>query len=91
MNNENKSSKLKLISAGIFLLLGIILAIGYPTGGVKANRSSGTQAVNKPAVVQQSVNTTKQAVVQKEKPKKKRVIPITPPPSNNDEAEEEGC
>ncbi len=91
MNNENKSSKLKLISAGIFLLLGIILAIGYPTGGVKANKENRTQVVNKAVVLKTNTNTTQQAVVKKEKPKKKRVVPVTPPPSNNDEAEEEGC
>jgi len=97
---DTKSSRYKLIAAGITLLLGIILAIGYPTGGVKANKITRTQTVqHKTNTVEQNtvqkekpkkIITAKQTVVKKERPKKKRVIPVTPPPSNEGE-DEEGC
>lgn len=94
---DTKSSRYKLIAAGITLLLGLILAIGYPTGGVKANKITKTQTVqHKTNTVEQSTVqkenpiTARQSVVKKEKPKKKRVIPVTPPPSNEGD-DEEGC
>lgn len=97
---DTKSSRYKLIAAGITLLLGIILAIGYPTGGVKANKITRIQTVqHKTNTVEQNtvqkekpkkIITAKQTVVKKERPKKKRVIPVTPPPSNEGD-DEEGC
>ena len=85
MNKKYKYSKIKLISAGIFLLLGLILAIGYPTGGVKANKVQQKQVVQKKVVADQNTKKSKSAVIKKEEPKKKRVIPVTPPPSNEGE------
>lgn len=89
MKEEHKTSKIKLISAGIVLLLGLILAIGYPTGGVKVERAGQRQIISKTVITPQTNTTSKSAVVKKEEPKK-RVIPVAPPP-NSDEAEEEGC
>jgi len=86
----DKSSKYKLIAAGITLLLGLILAIGYPTGGVKANKITRVQVVEK-TTVQHKVNATGHAIVKKGKPKKKRIISIPPPSSNTEESQDEGC
>jgi len=92
MNTSDKKSesKAKLIAAGITLLLGIILAIGYPTGGVKANKIQHRQVVLQNVVSTQSSTSPKSAVVKKETSKKKRVISIALPPSNDD-SQEEGC
>ncbi len=93
MNTENNDNqKIKIISAIIALILGLILAIGYPTGGVKANkivhhRSIRTTNHFAPTPPKNIIN---KSVVKKEKPKKKRIIPV-PPPANTEESQDEGC
>jgi len=81
---------LKLIAASILVLLGIILAFGYPTGGVRANRTQTKHIVSKTVITPQSKTTSKAVTVKKDEPKKKRVVRVVPPPSN-DNSDDEGC
>lgn len=87
---NDKSSKYKLIAAGITLLLGLILAIGYPTGGVKANKIQQKQIVQR-TTVQHNTDTIRHVNIKKDKSKKKRVIPVPPPSTSNEESQDEGC
>ncbi|GEM_PF-5805150 len=92
MHNDSNNSKLKQISAIVALVLGLILAIGYPTGGVKADKEVNEQIVtHKNFVTHPQNNNVKKPIVKKEKPKKKRVIPIAPQPGNAEESQDEGC
>jgi len=91
METENKSvKKTYFISAVIILLLGIILAIGYPDGGVKAVKQRERAVSNIPHRTEtQKSNPTKQ-IVKKETQKKKRIQPVMPP-SGEDDSQDEGC
>ncbi len=90
-SDKNNNSKLKIISAIIALILGLILAIGYPTGGVKAHKNTQYRVtrMNNHVTHTQNANTHK-ALVKKEKPKKKRIVTVTPP-QNTEESDDEGC
>ena len=88
----NKKPTGKVIAAAITLLLGIILAIGYPTGGVKAHKSYTHKHVVKRSVVskpgvKQPANTNQ--VIKKKVSKKRVVQPIKPSINSNDD--DEGC
>lgn len=69
MNTSDKKpeSKAKLIAAGITLLLGIILAIGYPTGGVIVNGAQQNKIISRTIVKNQNNNTTNAEVVNQKK------------------------
>ena len=84
---KSKNISFKIIAAGITLLLGIILAIGYPTGGVKVSN------VHKRNVVRQTTTTTHKVNTQttKKTETKKRFNPPVAPPSSSDNSGDEGC
>lgn len=88
----NKKPTGKMIAAAIILLLGIILAIGYPTGGVKAHKNYTNKNTVKKAVVSQPAvkqpgRTNK--VIKKKVTKKRVVQPVSPSLNNN--SDDEGC
>ena len=88
MEKSNKKKiSFKIIAAGITLLLGIILAIGYPTGGVKADYSNRQHVVVKHTTTKQ---TGKTHLIKKQETRKRVNIPVTPPTAN-DESGDEGC
>ena len=83
---KSKNISFKIIAAGITLLLGIILAIGYPTGGVKVSN------VHKRKVVRQTTTTHKvNTQTTKKTETKKRFNPPVAPPSSTEESSDEGC
>lgn len=79
----------KQIAAAIALLLGVILAIGYPTGGVKAKKDRRI-TIRQAHTIQKSDKHLTPAVKNKTAKKKKRVVPIVPPAGVND-TQDEGC
>ena len=85
---KSKNISFKIIAAGITLLLGIILAIGYPTGGVKPNNSKRHRVVvNHTPTTKQTV---KKEITKKQEPKKHINTPVAPP-SSTEESSDEGC
>ncbi|NOX18759.1 MAG: hypothetical protein GXO87_10830 [Chlorobi bacterium] len=91
METENKNvSKIYLISAVIIVLLGIILAIGYPDGGVKAVRQRERAVSNIPHRTETQKSAPAKQIAKKETQKKKRIQPVAPP-SEQDDSQDEGC
>lgn len=78
----------KLIAAAITILLGIILAIGYPTGGVKAEKHRRAPVRQTHTIQKSEKHST--AAVKNKTPKKQRVVPIVPP-GGAEESQDEGC
>ncbi len=92
MENKDKLiSEPQIIAAAITLLLGIILAIGYPTGGVKAKRNNYVlQSSIKRMIINR--NLTKKSESNELTKKKKKIIKhYYQPPINNNDSQDEGC
>ncbi len=91
MEKENKgNSKLKLIAAAFMLLLGIILAIGYPTGGIKAPKHKERAVLHVRQKSETQSSSPAKTTVKKSVQKKKRIQPVAPP-LESDESQDEGC
>ena len=87
MNNKKKPIG-KIIAAGFTIILGLILAIGYPYGGVRIAK------LHRRVVRQHQTPTSQKPTVKKsdkqETVAKRKYVPLTAPPAS-EEAQDEGC
>lgn len=83
---EYKKLSANLIAALVAILLGFILAVGYPTGGVKASnvfRPQTSKIITPQSAKKTTLNNKTKA--------KKKVVKELPPPTSGENTEDEGC
>jgi len=84
-------TNIKKIISLFTIVISLILALGYPTGGVKVNSSNYVlQSSIKRAIINRTLNK-KQNLKEPENKKKKIFKKFIPPPTMGNNSQDEGC